>query len=324
MTSVQLATAQAIAARIADSNLNATRLAMPAFVLCPPFSYSAEVANNVWMEDLAAEERRVDVEKAVRQFLELYHFLSSEGLVYLLPAPGDCGLQDLVFAANLGAVLAHLPDKNTVVISNFRSPPRIHEPEVGIAFFRALGYDVRTPPHKFEGEAELKHLHGNVYAGGYGIRSEREAYAWMESEFDMRVVPLKETEPYLYHLDCTVFPLTSEETIVCTEMFTPEEVAALEKHTGIIDASADDCFTGLCNSVRLGNTILNASNIQDLKRGTEDYEAEKSKNRRLEDIATDRAMDVAYFNLSEFQKGGALLSCMVLHLNRNSYEIPLL
>ena len=48
------------------------------------------------------------------------------------------------------------------------------------------------------------------------------------------------------------------------------------------------------------------------------------KNRRLEDIAADHAFELTFLNLSEYLKGGALLSCMVMHLNRHSYEFTLL
>ena len=47
------------------------------------------------------------------------------------------------------------------------------------------------------------------------------------------------------------------------------------------------------------------------------------KNRKLEDVAVEHAMEVAYFNLGEYMKGGALLSCMVMHLNRYSYAFRL-
>jgi len=71
--------------------------------------------------------------------------------------------------------------------------------------------------------------------------------------------------------------------------------------------------------VRLSNTLLNASHIHALRAGTEEYRQEVRKNRRLEDVAADLAMEVSYFNLGEYLKGGALLSCMVMHLNRHSY-----
>lgn len=303
--------------------LNPTKLHRPSFLLCAPFSLSTRVANNIWMEELPPERRQPDTHRAMLQFLELYRSLSSEALVYLLPTPRNSDLQDLVYTANLGAVLEHVPGKNTVVISNFTSEPRKGESRVGERFFEALGYDVYCPPHKFEGEAELKHLHDNVYVGGYGMRSEKETFDWMEQTFGMEVVRLELTDPYLYHLDCSVFPITREDTLVCTEMFDKEEIAELEKHTNIIDVSVDDAHSGICNSARLSNTILNSSHIHELKVGTEDYDYEVKKNRQLEDIAGRLAFEVSYFNLSEYHKSGALLSCMVMHLNRYSYTFNL-
>jgi len=146
----------------------------------------------------------------------------------------------------------------------------------------------------------------------------------MERSFDMHVIKVELVDPYLYHLDCLVFPLTSDVTLVCTELLEPEEVAEIEKHTEILDVSADAAFSGICNSVRLNTAILNSSHIHELKAGTEDYAMEIAKNRRLEDIAAEMAFDVNYFNLSEYHKSGALLSCMVMHLNRYSYSFTLL
>lgn len=302
---------------------NPTRLEKPAFLLAVPFSFSTEVANNAWMEELSPQDRAPNFKKALRQWLDLYHFMASEALVYTLPSRGDCALQDLVFTANLGVVPDHLPDGDTAILSNFRSAPRVRESDVGKAFFESLGYTAMTPPYHFEGEAELKHLHDNVYAGGYGIRSDIRTYEWMEERLDIRIVKLEETDPYLYHLDCTVFPLTPDDTLVCTEMYAPEEIQELEQHTNIIPVSVDECYSGICNSVRLSNAILNASHIQDLRAGTEDYASEIAKNRRLEDIAAAAGFELSFFNLSEYLKGGGLLSCMVLHLNRYSYQIAL-
>ncbi len=287
------------------------------FLMCPPEHFDVLYAINPWMD----VDVTIDHELARRQWDALVAALIRAGAeVELLDA--QPGLPDLVFTANLGIVLGHL-ENNPVVISNFESEPRRGETEVGVRFFESMGYEVAVSPHKFEGEAELKHLHDNVYAGGYGQRSEREAYEWMERTYDMTVVKLRETDPYLYHLDCSVFPITDEDTLVCTELFEREEVAELERHTNIIDVGADECFAGICNSVRLSNTILSGSHLQNMQAGTEEYAEEIKKNRRLEDIAAQLAMEVGYFNLAEYHKGGALLSCMVMHLNRYSYAFKL-
>lgn len=304
-------------------DLNPTSLESPAYLLNVPFSLNAGEANNVWMEELKPEERHVDRRKAVNQFLQLYNFMAAESVVYLLPTPRLQGLQDLVYTANLGVVIDHLPDHNTIILSNFSSKVRIPETQVGKEFFEQMGYETLISPFHFEGEAELKHLHGNVYLGGYGTRSDKRSYEWMEEQFDMKIIPLKESDPYLYHLDCTVFPLTREETLVCTEMYTQEEVKQIEAVTNIIDITPDDVYSGLCNSLRMGNIILNASDIHEMKRSNPYYENERQKNRLLEDIAAKYAFEIAFFNLSEFLKSGALLSCMVMHLNRRSYDLRL-
>ena len=66
--------------------LNPTQLATPAFLLAVPFSLSTEVANNPWMEDLPSDRRGPDARKAMRQWLDLYHFVATEAVVYLLPS----------------------------------------------------------------------------------------------------------------------------------------------------------------------------------------------------------------------------------------------
>jgi len=303
--------------------LNPTQLERPAFLMNFPFSYATGHANNPWMKDMKNGDRQPDFVRAAVQFLAVYQNISADGLVYLLPTPRGQDLQDLLYTANLGIVLDHLPDKNTVVISNFTSAPRRGETPVGVKFFQDMGYDVHVAPAKFEGEAELKHLHDNIYVGGYGIRSERETYDWMEEKFGMKVIKVREADPYLYHLDCSIFPVTKENTLVCTELFAKKELAELSKYTNIIPVTADEAYSGICNSVRLSNQVINSSHIHDLKAGTEDYKLELQKNRKLEDIVANLALEVSYFNLSEFHKSGALLSCMVMHLNRACYKIAL-
>ena len=304
--------------------LGPTALNKPAYLMNVPFSLAADTPNNAWMDEMSSEARHVDIDRAINQFLQLYHFMAGDALVYLLPTPKTTGLQDLVYCANMGVIPEHMPDKKSVILSNFTTEVRRPETEVGRQFFEAMGYHVNVPPFHFEGDAELKHLHDNVYAGGYGIRTDKRTYDWMEQEFDMRVIRLEETDPYLYHLDCTVMPLTREDTLVCTEMYTKEELRELETVTNIVDVSADDCYSGICNSIRLGNSLLNASNIHEMKVGDDYYEEEKHKNRTLEDIAVRFAFEVSFFNLSEYMKSGALLSCMVMHLNRKSFDIPLM
>ena len=91
--------------------MNPTSLDKPVYLMNLPFSLTADVANNVWMEELESDERKIDVPRAVNQFLQLYHFIAADAVVYILPTPKLTGLQDLVFTANIGIVLEHLEEK---------------------------------------------------------------------------------------------------------------------------------------------------------------------------------------------------------------------
>lgn len=53
----------------------------------------------------------------------------------------------------------------------------------------------------------------------------------MMNNFDIKIISIEETDPYLYHLDCTIFPLTREQTLVCTELFSSEEIKSIEAET---------------------------------------------------------------------------------------------
>ncbi|MEV6394063.1 arginine deiminase-related protein [Streptomyces sp. NPDC051907] len=303
---------------------NPSHLEYPAFLVNAPFSLSAEVPNNVWMEELAEDDREINRSRAMVQFLEVFSVLSAGALVYVLPTPRTTGLQDLVYVANLGIVPTHLPNVRDVIISNFTSEPRRGETQVGVDFFRQMGYEPKVSPFKFEGEADLKHLHDNVYIGGYGQRSQREAYEWMEREYDMRVVKVEMADPHLYHLDCSVFPITEHATLVHTAAYSKSDLAEMEKHTEVIDVPEAAAYSGICNSVRSGKTIVNSSCLADLKAGTDAYQEEKAKLDTLERIAGQQGFEVVLVNIDEYFKSGALLSCMVMHLNRFSYGLALM
>lgn len=291
----------------------------PSFLLCTPSTYKVRIPNNVWMNELTAYELEPDFDKAMKQFIEFFKILASRSLVYLLPHPDDVPLQDLVFTANLGIVLSHLPNRKVAIVSNFTSEPRRGETEYGTKFFKSMGFETFVPETKFEGEADLKHLYDNVYIGGYGMRSELETFKWMEQSFDMKIICVKITNERAYHLDCSIFPLTRKKTIVCKKSFTAEEISRLEEVTEIIDVDLNSSLYGICNGLRLGNTIFSCSSIDIFEPGSDEFDIELKKNELLQKIASENGLEVQFVELDEYLKSGALLSCMVLHINRNNY-----
>jgi N-dimethylarginine dimethylaminohydrolase len=299
-----------------------SKLPIQSYVMNFPFSLSTSDPNNIWMQELTDDELLVNRPKAYKQFMDLYQFMAGGSLVYLLPSEGN--FQDQVYVANLGIHLPHIKNTNQILLSNFSSDPRKGEELVGEKFFNQMGYKTTISPYKWEGEADLKYLYGNKYIGGYGIRSNIKTYEWMEENYNMDIIKVAMVDEYLYHLDCSIFPLNTDQTVICTELYDEDEIVEIEKHTEIIDISADDALGGLTNSVKYGNMMLCASNISELKKTHEYYDAEKHKLETLEKICSNAGMEPVVFNLSEFMKSGAMLSCMVMHLNRVDHNKTLL
>ena len=299
-----------------------SQLPIQSFVMNFPFSLSTADPNNIWMQELTDKELIINKPKAYKQFMDLYNFVAGGAVVNLLPSEGN--FQDQVYVANLGIYLPHIKDENHIILSNFTSDPRKGEELVGEKYFNQMGYKTAISPFKWEGEADLKYLYGNKYIGGYGIRSDIKAYEWMEEQYGMDILKVEMVDEYLYHLDCSIFALNNNQTLVCTELFEEEELIEMEKYTEIIDINIDDAFCGLTNSVRMGNMILCASNIAELKKSHEYYEGEVHKIKTLEKICGDAGMEPVIFNLSEYMKSGAMLSCMMMHLNRVDHNRTLL
>ena len=271
------------------------------------------------MKELPPEQRKIDVKTAFGQWADVFGFLAMNSIVYLIPA--QKGLQDQSYTANLGIVLPHLKE-NVVVISNFKSPPRVNEAKEGIDFFTKLRYNIYQSPTKFEGEADLKYLKDNIYIGGYGIRTEKETYKWFEENFEMQVIPVEMKDEYLYHFDCMFLPLTVDQVACCTSLIEPATLKKIEKHAEIHDVPKKAAYCGLTNSIIMNRTVVTHSNLQKMKTTDEFYNDEAVKVQTLNTICEKLGFEPVYFDISEFTKSGALMSCLAMHLSYPDFKYP--
>lgn len=271
----------------------------PVFLVNFPLSVSNVEPNNPWMRPW--EQGTYDKSKACDQWMEVYRILAKESLVYILPGHND--LQDLPFVANLGAFLPH---SQSVLLSNYTSQPRVKEYEVGLNFFKSFSsYKVEQVPFKWEGEADLKWIRNNIYVGGIGMRSTSEAFQWMRDTYSMHVTEIELKDPSLYHLDCVFFPLTDKKAVVNINALTRQDVAKLEKITEIIEVPEGYMYQGWTNCVRLHKKILHAPPGMTLWHP-------------FADLLEKHGFQLEVFDLSEFEKSGADLSCLVMHLNEQN------
>ncbi len=315
----------------ADPNVkirNPSLLDFPVYMMCFPAGWDTDDPNNVYMQELTPEEIEENYEKARGQWMTLYGWLTSpQSRVLELPSGED--FPDAVYCANVGIILCHLP-KPVAVAANYKSPPRKGEYKVFEDFIKLYGYECYRPPFTWEGEADLKHIRDNIYIGGYGQRTDIRALEWFEKKFDMRIVKCKMTEERLYHWDCCCFPLTpgngKEElpkALICTEVLEQDEVKEIRKVCEIIDVPFKLAQNGLTNCVRTPNLLLVASSKYRYKEGSREWMADLDKEHFLQKVASENGMGLIAVDLSEFEKSGAMLSCLVMHINRASYWQPI-
>lgn len=289
-----------------------TRLSQPAFLLNIPFSLETRVANNATMMKLGPQGRRVNRQRLLEQWQMLYHHMSARALVYLIPS--QQGLQDQTFVANL-AVLPPHTQRPLALISKFRAKARHGETKSGVRFFESAGFKTVVAPFHFEGEADLKYLRHTIYFGGYGLRSSLKAQAWMKDKHGFQIIPIPLMDPHLYHLDCVLHVLARDRIMLATASLPAETVKAAARKAEILDVPLDLAYRGATNIARLGNQLLCDSSLPQLKRGDSLYSVERKKRRFLEKLAGEQGLEAVFFNMSEFYKSGAMLSCLVLPLN---------
>jgi N-dimethylarginine dimethylaminohydrolase len=289
-------------------------LDIPSYLMCKPYTISTKSPNNAWMKD-ADQQEPIDYDLALRQWQALYNHIAGQADVWQLPASGN--FQDQVYVANLAMVIPHMD--NMVCLANMKSPPRKGEEWVGEAMFKLMKFDIKRPPYTWEGEAETKWLHDDVYIGGFGQRTDIRTYDWWEKEFGGKVIRVKMTDERLYHIDCSVFPINDEKTMVCTSVYTPQEVKAMERETEIIDVPKKIAYAGACNCVRLGTQLLNMSDFSTLSPKDKDYSDHKQHVDFMTTVCAENGLSLCLFDLGELEKSGAALSCCVMHLNEKSH-----
>ena len=185
-----------------------------------------------------------------------------------------------------------------------------------------MNFTVKWPPDVFdaepvyfEGEADLKHIQGNLYVGAHGMRTSRNALSWAAESFEMEIVPFRITNPYLYHLDCCLLRITEKAVLMCTSLADRICVRAIEQHCEIIDISLDQARAEYELPSATGRGFVD-SNIMELDKENPKYAIEKSKIECLEKIGSRFGHALRVFCMSEFYKSGALLSCLIMHVRQ--------
>ena len=259
----------------------------PHFYMCPPTHYEIKYIINDWMD----ENFKVDKLAAIAQWesvCETYEKLGAE--VSIIAAVE--GIPELTFAGD-----SILLFEDTAISSNFRFKERQPEVTPMADWFSERGYSIHNLPKgiHLEGNAETILWNGKMF-GGWGIRSDKEAYKRVAEIFDVEVVPLNLKEPY-YHLDTGFCPINADTIAYVPGAFVSESrelVAGLAKNTIAIDSKEAQMMA--CNSKTVGDTVVVST---------------KQAPNFVTDVKA-LGLNVVELELSEFLKAGAGAKCLTL------------
>jgi N-dimethylarginine dimethylaminohydrolase len=268
------------------------------FVMCPPEFLSTRIKNNVWMK-----AGKINKERAMSQYRRIKNVVEALGtdVLEITPVPAA---QDQVFCANVAVSI-----EPYVVLANYKAAGRDVEVAPARSFFRKHGYETIQPPYDFEGEAELKRIREDLYFGGYGQFTDMKALEWIADTCEIEIIPIKETNDKLYHLDCSILMVDEQNAIVVKEGIDAASFKAIESIVNVIVAPSDIAVTGCTNAVLIRNKNICLS-------GTFQPEwKEYAKAMEWMNATFDQfGYTCVFLDVDEFEPSGADLSCCIMHL----------
>lgn len=100
------------------------------------------------------------------------------------------------------------------------------------AKYEKLGYKVLElkETELFEGMGDTIHYFGkNLLFGGYGHRSDRQAYQELSSLLNVEIVPLELIDERFYHLDTCFLPIDDETVLLYPKAFKEEDLVVMRE-----------------------------------------------------------------------------------------------
>ncbi len=259
-------------------------------LMCPPTYYGIEYEINPWM----SRSRQSDRSRAVSQWNRLRGILSKELGVEIYLVEAQPGLPDMVFTANAGVVW-----NDKFILSNFRHAVRQPESAHYEAFFRKRGFYIFRVPERyfFEGEGDLLKC-GELWFGGYHIRSDMLAHQRIAEVLEQEILSLELTDDWFYHLDTCFCPLASGQALFYPPAFDSYGRTVLEANiTSLIPVAPEEAARFACNSIVSDKNIVMNEGCPKIKETLESM-----------------GFNVFTTPLDEFIKAGGSAKCLVLTL----------
>ncbi|MFL5729298.1 MAG: dimethylarginine dimethylaminohydrolase family protein [Cytophagaceae bacterium] len=272
-------------------------------LMCSPDFFDVIDVKNPHME---GQLGRIDKALARRQwdFLKQnYNALAKQGVLQnFLELPGTRGCEDMVFAANQSFPWITKSGEKVVILSKMRHPSRQREVPSFEKFYKDLGYQIihLKNTELFEGMGDaIPHPGKNLIYGGYGHRSNQDAYEEIAKILDVPIVTIELTDSRFYHLDTCFLPLDKESVMLFPGAFKKADLDGIEKlFRNVIAVSEEEAAHGFA----LNAHVINAG-------GKKVALIQKGSSNTVSQLKA-HGFEVIEADTSEYMKSGGSVFCM--------------
>jgi N-dimethylarginine dimethylaminohydrolase len=176
---------------------------------------------------------KVNKDKAYKEWEVIRDTFTQSGLT-VHELEGQPGLPDMVFCANQSLPFVDPDNNKHVLMSIMHADQRKEEVPFIEQWYRQHGYEIHylddNKVKDFEGMGDaIWHTGKRLIWGGYGYRSDMNAYKRITELFDVPVLALELVSESFYHLDTCFCMLDSETALIYPAAFTEEGLAMIRK-----------------------------------------------------------------------------------------------
>lgn len=268
-------------------------------LVVPPSFFGASEAKSPF----SRQNSSIDLPLAIAQWERLCEAFERAGLKVLQLEP-HYGFEDMCFADSQAFVGIERDDRSFAIPSRMLHRSRRDEVEHFTRWYSHQGYriiDLGLEDEEFmEGAGDLiwNPDWESVWAG-FGHRSTRAAidlFAATMAEMGFAVRKLELVDPYFYHLNLCLAPLTPDAALIYPGAFSPETLVQIRGLTQTLEVSREEALQFECNGLSVNG-----------------YYITPRLSRRLELILAGHSIEPIVVDLSEFQKaGGSVASLKML------------
>lgn len=273
-------------------------------MMCTPDFFDIKDVKNVHMTNNPPLNKEIAKKQwdALRKVYENFQTLGIIDEVLIVNGVEEC--EDMVFCANQSFPWVLWNGEKIVVMSNMKHESRQTEVIYFEDFYKDISYKIfnMQSRYHFEGMGDLiAHPGKKLLYGGYGYRSERNAYDEICRMLDAPIITLELVNDSFYHLDTCFLPLNNTEVIVAPDAFSFEAMQIIRRmFEGVYEIPLEEALKGFaCNAHMIYNAQKNKS-AAIIQRG----------NPVTLNLLQQCATQVIEVDTSEFIKSGGSVFCM--------------